>query len=156
METITSLLTSQWAAAGGGLVIALWLLGRFADSTWFQAIRKAWGKACYTAGAAISFAGNTRFGKAWAPLERIFADLFLFGAEQLGAGLRSDNVAKLEQQLDRLKDVGSVTRAEAVAMKLDLLRHPSDVKMPDIQSAALAMKITTQLEDEAKAKLKEP
>lgn len=155
MESIISILTSHWTAAGAA-VVAIWVLGKFADSSWFQAVRRTWGKACYSAGAALSFAGNTRFGKAWGPLERIFADLFLFGSEQFGAGLRSDNVEKLEEHLDRLTDVGSVTRAEAVAMKLDLLRNPSTVKIPDIQAAALDMKIKADIEREAKEKLKEP
>lgn len=154
METILPILNSYWTAAGGA-VLVLWVIGKFADSIWFQNIRKAWGKLCYSAGAMVSFAGNTRFGKAWGPLERIFADLFLFGSEQFGAGLRSDNVEKLEQQLDRLKDVGSVTRAEAVEMKLDLLRNPSNVKISEVRAAALNMKIQADIEQAAKDKLKE-
>lgn len=88
----------------------------------YKGMRAAWGRLAYRGGALLSMLGKTKLGLLWQPMENFLLDFGAFGVEQAAAGLRSDNIEKTEDQLERLEGVGSITRAEALKDKLDLLR----------------------------------
>jgi hypothetical protein len=123
IETLLTFLTGSLAGKATLATLALWALGWFAKSTAYRKVREWLGKAAYQAGAALSGVATSKLGRpTWGPLEAVLTDYAGFGIEQFMAGLRSDNVEKLEAQVERLEAVGSVTRAEALAEKVAELR----------------------------------
>lgn len=154
LTIVKAVLASGWTKASLAM-LATWVLGYYSESSWYQAVRRAIGKAVFAAFAAISHVGETKLGKVlWGNIEKVLVDvIFVFG-EQSTAGLRSDNIEKLEDHLDRLKDVDSVTRTEAIEMKLDLLRHPGSI-VSSREAAELA-RLNIANTERAKDALKEP
>jgi hypothetical protein len=123
IETLLTYLTGTLAGNATVAALALWALGLFARSAAYRKVREWLGKGAYQAGAALSGLAGTRLGRpTWAPLEAVLTDFVGFGIEQLLAGLRSDNVEKLEAQAERLEAVGSVTRLIAIEEKVATLR----------------------------------
>jgi hypothetical protein len=123
IETLLTFLTGSLAGKATLATLALWALGWFAKSAAYRKVREVLGKAAYRGGAMLSGLATSRLGKpTWGPLEAVLTDYAGFGVEQFMAGLRSDNVEKLEAQVERLEAVGSVTRAEALAEKVAELR----------------------------------
>lgn len=119
METILTLITGTLAGKAGLAALGVWALGLFAKSAAYRKVREWLGKAAYKGGAALSGLATSRLGKpTWGPVEAVLTDFLGFAAEQLLAGLRSDNAEKLEAHLERLEAVGSQTRADAIAVKL--------------------------------------
>lgn len=111
-------------------LLAAYLLGAFSKSKAYAAARAALGKASYAAGDFISGLATSKLGKVvWGPLEAIFVDFVFVFFEQFCAGLRNDNVEKLETQAKRLEDVGSIFRREALESKLDILKDPRDKEL---------------------------
>lgn len=127
-----SILTTYIAPAlgtGAAITILAWILGKFTGAGWYQAFRAKIGTGAYNLGVMLSGIGKTRLGPLSEPIEDIAADWCQFIPEQFFAGLRSDNVKKMEKQLDRLEDVGSVVRAKAIAEKIQ------EIKASPIQTA---------------------
>lgn len=125
IATAFTWLTSTLGGNATLAALALWALGLFAKSTGYRKAREWLGKAAYRAGAGLSGLATSRLGRpTWGPLEAVLVDFLGFATEQLLAGLRSDNVEKLETQVERLESVGSVTRAQALEEKIELLQAP--------------------------------
>jgi hypothetical protein len=123
IETLLAYLTTTLAGKATIATLGLWALGFFAKSAAYRKVREWLGKAAYQAGAALSGLATSRLGRpTWGPLEAVLTDYAGFGIEQFMAGLRSDNVEKLEAQVERLEAVGSVTRAAALADKAEVLK----------------------------------
>lgn len=123
LETIITYLTGTLAGNATVAALALWALGLFAKSSAYRKVREWLGKAAYRGGAALSGLATAKLGRVtWGPIEAVLVDFLGFGIEQLLAGLRSDNVEKLETQVERLEAVGSVTRAQALEEKVATLR----------------------------------
>lgn len=127
IESILSALLAmsgqQIALAGGagalGFTVFGWLLGKASNTAPYKACRAFWGRLCYRAGAGASKLTTGRFGATLVePLEEITSDFVVLGVDQFFAGARSDNLKKLDKQLDRLQSVGSETRAKAIAAKM--------------------------------------
>lgn len=108
-----------WLLSGGGATIALWILGKFKTSDKYAAIRDNLGQASESLGAMVSGLGNSYLKVFWEPLESVLTDWFLFMAEQFAVGMRKDNPVKMQEQVDRLDGVGSVTRMEALKKALE-------------------------------------
>lgn len=136
----------------GLFALLLWSLGIFAKSAAYQKSRAAAGRFSFLAGAALSKVGNSRLKGAWQPIENILVDFVGFQIEQLLAGLRDDNVKKMEDQVQRLDQVGSVTRSNALKEKLDLLR---DAPAPGGESDAFVQAVEEQVKAAAEEKLKQ-
>lgn len=154
--TILSFLTTTLAGKAvlgtGSTAIALWLIGLFPNSSLYRWARTASGKLVYSAFRALSILGETRLGKLWQPLENILEDFILLWGSQAGAGLRSDNPGKIADEVERLMDVGSVTRADALKRKLEVLRHiPNPLR--DAQDAAMMNRLHSQGSDSIAGKL---
>lgn len=122
--------------------LGLWLLGTFGKSTWYQKLREAVGRGAEAAGAAVSALGTSRLKGLWNPIERVICDFVLFAAEQFAVGLRKDNPEKMEEHLVRLEQVGSQTRADAVAVRLAALEEelapPRDKSDAEVLAQAVA------------------
>jgi hypothetical protein len=147
MEYITAFVSSKFAAPAG-IMLAVYLLGMFSKSKAYTAIRAAIGKASFSAGDFVSSFATSKVGKVvWGPLEAIFIDFIFVFFEQFSAGLRNDNVEKLEAQTKRLKDVGSIFRLEAVEGKLDIMSDPND--------RLLHANLLKKIKESAREKLKE-
>lgn len=128
LETITTALLGTFAGKATLAAVGLWALGWFAKSAAYRKVREWLGRAAYRAGAALSGLATSKLGKpTWGPLEAILTDFLGFAMEQALAGLRSDNVEKLEAQVERLEAVGSVTRAAALEEKVGVLRTAATV-----------------------------
>lgn len=120
--------------------VALWALGLFAKSAAYKKIRERLGRLAYGLGARLSSLATARLGRlTWGPLENTLADFLGFSVEQFFAGLRSDNVEKLEARLESLEEVGSQARAKAVAAKLEALSAAPDVRSSDAEILARAV-----------------
>jgi hypothetical protein len=123
IENLIATLTGTFAGKATLAAVGLYALGLFAKSTAYRKVREWIGKAAYQAGAALSGLATSKLGRpTWGPLEAVLTDYAGFGVEQFMAGLRSDNVEKLEAQVERLEAVGSVTRAAALEEKVAALR----------------------------------
>lgn len=122
--------TFQGKAALAG--VGVWALGLFSRSVAYRKVREGIGRVAYAIGARLSGFATARLGRlTWAPIENALADFLGFGVEQFFAGLRSDNVEKLETRLETLEAVGSEARAKAVAQKLAALsKSPEGVETP--------------------------
>jgi len=123
IETLITALTGTLAGKATLVALGLWALGLFAKSAAYRKAREWLGKAAYQGGAALSGLATSRLGRpTWGPVEAVVVDFAGFGFEQFLAGLRSDNVEKLEAQVERLEAVGSVTRVQALEEKVATLR----------------------------------
>jgi hypothetical protein len=123
IESIMVYLTGTLAGNATLIGLGLWALGLFAQSAIYRKAREWLGKAAYKAGAILSGLATSKLGKpTWGPIEAVFTDFLGFSFEQFLAGLRSDNVEKLEAQVERLESVGSATRAQALEEKVASLR----------------------------------
>lgn len=123
VETLITTITGTLVGKATLAAVGLYVLGLFAKSTTYRKIREWLGKATYQAGAALSGLATSKLGRpTWGPLEAVFTDFLGFGLEQFLAGLRSDNVEKIEAQVERLEAVGSVTRVQALEEKAATLR----------------------------------
>ncbi len=138
----TTILAFLGTLKGQALIagVGLWALGLFSKSAAYRKVREALGRAAYSLGAHLSGLATAKLGRlTWAPLENVLADFLGFAVEQFFAGLRSDNVEKLEARLDALEDVGSEARAQAVAQKLAALSAAPDVRPSDAEVLARAV-----------------
>lgn len=117
METILAFVGTTGGKATL-ISLGIYLLSLFSNSEWYKQIREAIGRGAEAAGVGLSALGNSKLGFLWNPTERVLCDFLIFSAEQFAVGLRKDNPKKLEAQLERLEDVGSVRRAEAVAKQM--------------------------------------
>lgn len=106
---------------GGAAAVFVFLLGLFKGSKAYANARNALGIASFNLGRQISKIGNTRLAGLWEPIEAIACDFLLFIPEQIAAGLRADNVEKLQEHVERLDGVGSETRKAATEAKIDAL-----------------------------------
>ncbi len=123
METIIATITGTLAGKAAAGVFAVWLLGWLRGSKPYKAALGWLGRLVYGAFAALSDVGTSKLGKpTWGPLEGVLTDVLFVVGEQAAAGLRSDNVEKLEAQVERLEAVESETRAAALRAKLEVLR----------------------------------
>ncbi len=133
---ITTYLTATLGTAAAATVL-MWVIGLFTGAAWYQTLRGKYGRQMYRIGQGWSRFSNSKIG---APLvERIedaAADWVGLGVEQLFAGARADNLVKLEKQLDRMQDVGSATRAKAIADKIEALEAAPPVMQTE-QDAAM-------------------
>lgn len=111
-------------------------MGMLHETAPYKGLRAAWGRLAYRGAALLSALGKTKLGALWQPVENFILDFGVFGVEQAAAGLRSDNADKLEDQIKRLEDVGSVTRVPALKDKLELLRAVSDPALDQANAAA--------------------
>ncbi len=109
----------QTVAIPGSAAIALFVLGLFRNSKAYTAVRDSLGVASYNLGKSISALGNSKLKGVYEPIEAIVVDWFLFMAEQMGAGLRNDNVEKMQVYAKRLEGVGSETRKAAIDAKIE-------------------------------------
>lgn len=109
---------NEYIIPGGGAAAVVFIIGLFRGSKLYAAIRDALGVFSFNLGKSISRIGNTRLRGIYEPIEAPAVDFFLFMAEQLGAGLRSDNPEKLKEHKKRLVGVGSTTRKAAIEAKL--------------------------------------
>lgn len=99
--------------------LLLWVLGRLHTSARYKAVRAAWGRTCAFGGSFLGNLGRTRLGRLWAPLETLLTDFLGFGMEQFLAGIRKADTVKMARQVERLKDVGSSARVEALVKVLE-------------------------------------
>lgn len=122
-EKILGYLTESLVGNAALGAMAIWAFGLFSRSAAYQKVRAWLGKASFQAGAALSGLATSKLGRpTWGPFEAALTDYAGFSLEQFMAGLRSDNVEKLEAQVERLEAVGSVTRAAALEEKVEALR----------------------------------
>lgn len=137
---LTAFFGTTMGQVGGSAAAATalaWILGKLSGFAAYQAARATAGRVLYRVGQGINKLGESRLGNLWAPLEDVATDWGYFLVEQFFAGLRADNVDKMEKHLDRLEDVGSESRAKAVAEKLATLgRMPEPLQTA--QDAAIA------------------
>lgn len=108
-----------WLYGAGGATALAWILGKFNKSQAYIGFRNTVGTAAARAGELLSKLGNTRLGGLWEPLEFTLTDWILFSLEQFMVGLRKDNPAKIQAQIERLEGVGSETRVEALRKSLE-------------------------------------
>ncbi len=138
---------------------AVYVLGLFGKSASYKKVREAVGRVAMAAGVAVSAIGNSKLKILWNPIEQVFCDFLFFAVEQFAAGLRKDNPQKMEQQLGRLVDAGSITRADALAEKIYLLEStvpnlpPVSSQSRDFESAFLAHKLREQATETIRNKL---
>jgi hypothetical protein len=136
IATILTYLTASSVVPVAAGALLTYLLGLASKSQWYAKAREAVGRFSMAAGVGLSAIGASKLKFLWNPLESVLCDFILFAAEQFSAGLRKDNPEKMEQHLARLEDVGSVTRATALAAKIEALgRAPKPVQ--DAQDAAM-------------------
>lgn len=131
MELVMNFLCSNFAAPAGAALM-VYAIGMLSKSKAYTSTRNAGGRLAFTIGSSLSSAATSKIGRVvWDPIETIITDFVLFFVERFAAGLRSDNVVKLEAQVERLKGVGSVFQREALESKLDILKDPVDKRIFD-------------------------
>lgn len=162
MITLSAISTFLLSTLGGQAILGTGgtlLLGLFLKSKMNKTFREAWGRVCEGAGVAVSAIGNTRLKILWNPLETWFLDYLAFGVEQFTVGLRKDNPAKIQDQLERVESVDSVTRAAALTEKLYLLTEAKPIPLSnpgqDFQDAVVAHKLQRLGTESTQSKLEE-
>jgi len=153
LATVTAFLSTMGGKAFLALVASP-ALGMLSQTAPYKATRKWWGKACYRAGSLVSVFGNGKLGFLWQPAENLILDFLAFGVEQAAAGLRSDDVDKMADHVERLQAVGSRTRADALAEKIELLKaEPSPLR--SVRDAAIAHQANQAGKESIQSKLGE-
>lgn len=131
MQFIMDFLCSDVAIPAGASLM-VYAIGLLSQSKAYKSARNSTGRFAFRLGALLSMAAESKLGRIiWDPIETVITDFVLFFAERLASGLRSDNVSKLEAQVERLKGVGSVFQREAIESKLDILKDPVDKRVID-------------------------
>jgi len=139
---ITAYLTAYVAPVLGPAfagIIVTWILGRLTDSAFGGALLAKSNRQSRRIGRALSVLGNSKLGAFWNPLEKFATSWVRSNMEEFFVGLREDNVEKLGEELDRLEASGSVTRAKAIAEKIETLGK-TPRPMQDAQDAAMFRK----------------
>ncbi len=148
MEQVIAFITENKTISITSAVVIAYIIGLFSNSSIYLSIRKVIGRISFKAGDMVSGFATSKVGKVvWNPLESVLVDFGLFAIERFAAGLRNDNIEKIQEQVERLKDVGSVFQLEVMEGKLDILKNPKD--------AAMVSKLQENIRKDAANKLKE-
>ncbi|MEO7957883.1 MAG: hypothetical protein ABIW76_14445 [Fibrobacteria bacterium] len=110
-------------------VVVTWILGRLTDSAFGGALLAKSMRQSRRVGRTLSVLGNSKLGPLWNPLETFGTTWVRSNMDEFFVGLREDNPEKLGEELERLEAAGSVTRAKAIAEKIEALgRTPPTVQ----------------------------